>query len=88
LSLPARNRRTRPPDPKAGVIYDRLAEAQLALQRGEDGTGKPMSVSPGTLRKIAEARPSTLSDLDRVGDMGPAKIERFGPAFLDILRSA
>ena len=72
----------------AGVIYDRLAEAQLSLQRGEDGTGKPMSVSPGTLRKIAEARPSTLSDLDRVGDMGPAKIERFGPAFLDILRSA
>ena len=72
----------------SGVIYDRLAEAQLSLQRGEDGTGKPMSVSPGTLRKIAEARPSTLSDLDRVGDMGPAKIERFGPAFLDILRSA
>ena len=72
----------------AGVIYDRLAEAQLSLQRGEDGTGKPMSISPGTLRKIAEARPSTLSDLDRVGDMGPAKIERFGPAFLDILRSA
>ena len=72
----------------AGAIYDRLAEAQLSLQRGEDGTGKPMSVSTGTLRKIAEARPSTLSDLDRVGDMGPAKIERFGPAFLDILRSA
>ena len=73
---------------EAGMIYDRLAEAQLSLQRGEDGTGKPMSVSPGTLRKIAEARPSTLSDLDRVGDMGPAKIERFGPTFLDILRSA
>ena len=72
----------------AGAIYDRLAEAQLTLLRGEDGTGKPMSVSPGTLRKIAEARPSTLSDLDRVGDMGAARIERFGPAFLDILRSA
>jgi ATP-dependent DNA helicase RecQ len=72
----------------AGVIFDRLAEAQLSLQRGEDGTGKPMSVSPGTLRKIAEARPSTLSDLDRVGDMGPAKMERFGPTFLNILRSA
>jgi ATP-dependent DNA helicase RecQ len=72
----------------AGVLYDRLAEAQLSLQRGEDGTGKPMSLSPSVLRKIAEARPSTLSDLDRVGELGAAKIERFGPAFLDILRSA
>ncbi|MFN7222563.1 MAG: DNA helicase RecQ [Paracoccaceae bacterium] len=72
----------------SGAVYDRLAEVQLALVRGEDGTGKPLSLSPGVLRRIAEARPSTLSDLDRVGELGPAKIERFGPAFLDILRSA
>jgi ATP-dependent DNA helicase RecQ len=64
-----------------------LAEVQVTLLRGEDGTGKPLSLSPGILRKIAEARPSTLSDLDRVGALGPAKIERFGPAFLDILRA-
>ncbi len=72
----------------AGAVYDRLSEVQLTLARGEDGTGKPMSLSPGVLRKIAEARPSTLSELDRIGDLGPAKIERFGPAFLDVLRSA
>lgn len=70
----------------AGQIFDRLAETQLRLQRGEDGTGKPLSLSSGSLRKIAEARPSTLSDLDRVGDLGPQKIERFGPAFLEVLR--
>lgn len=72
----------------SGAVYDRLAEVQVSLMRGEDGTGKPLSLSPGTLRRIAEARPSTLSDLDRVGDLGPAKIERFGPAFLDVLRNA
>ncbi|TGD67547.1 DNA helicase RecQ [Tabrizicola sp. WMC-M-20] len=82
---PARQRLAGRP---SGPIYDRLAEVQLALLRGEDGTGKPLSLSPGTLRRIAEARPSTLSDLDRVGDLGPAKIERFGPAFLDVLRDA
>lgn len=70
----------------AGDIFDRLAEAQLALLRGEDGTGKPLSLSQNQLRKIAEARPSTLSELDRAGDLGPAKIERFGQAFLDVLR--
>jgi ATP-dependent DNA helicase RecQ len=72
----------------SGAVYDRLAETQLSLARGEDGTGKPLSLTPGTLRRIAEARPSTLSELDRVGDLGPAKIERFGTAFLDILRDA
>ena len=72
----------------AGQIYDRLAETQIQLQRGADGTGKPLSLSSGALRKIAEARPSTLDDLDRIGDLGPQKIERFGPAFLEVLRDA
>ncbi|MCU0900140.1 MAG: DNA helicase RecQ [Cypionkella sp.] len=72
----------------SGAVYDRLAEVQVQLMRGIDGTGKPLSLSPGTLRKIAEARPSTLSDLDRIGDLGPAKIERFGTAFLEVLRDA
>jgi ATP-dependent DNA helicase RecQ len=70
----------------AGQVFDRLADMQLRLTRGEDGTEKPMSVTMGALRKIAEARPSTLSELDRVADLGPAKIERFGQAFLEILR--
>ncbi|MFN4155971.1 MAG: DNA helicase RecQ [Paracoccaceae bacterium] len=82
---PARQRLAGRP---SGPIYDRLAEVQLLLLRGEDGTGKPLSLSPAILRRIAEARPSTLSDLDRVGDLGPAKIERFGTAFLDVLRDA
>ena len=72
----------------AGQIFDRLAETQIQLQRGADGTGKPLSLSSGALRKIAEARPSTLDDLDRIGDLGPQKIERFGPAFLEVLRDA
>ena len=72
----------------SGQVFDRLSEVQVHLQRGADGIGKPLSLSSGTLRKIAEARPSTLSDLDRIGDLGPAKIERFGAAFLEVLREA
>ena len=72
----------------AGQLFDRLSEVQVQLQRGADGIGKPLSLTSGALRKIAEARPSTLSDLDRVGDLGPQKIERFGEAFLDVLREA
>ncbi|MGQ0564011.1 MAG: DNA helicase RecQ [Gemmobacter sp.] len=69
----------------AGAVYDRLAQTQLRLLRGPDGIGKPLSLSPAQLRRIAEARPSTLSDLDRAGDLGPAKLDRFGDAFLAAL---
>ena len=70
----------------AGAIFDRLQAAQLRLVRGSDGTGKPMSCAPSELRRIAEARPTTLTDLARIGGLGEQKLERFGDAFLAILR--
>ena len=72
----------------AGPIFDRLAEVQLELARGPDGTGKPLSCTNSTLRQIAERRPGTLSDLADISGMGDQKIERFGDAFLDVLREA
>ncbi len=70
----------------AGGVFDRLAETQLRLACGEDGTGKLLSCTPAELRLIAEAQPLTLSDLDRLSSLGPQKLERFGPAFLAVLR--
>ena len=72
----------------AGQVFDRLADAQLALSRGEDGTGKYLSVTHSTLRLIAERRPASLSDLERIQGMGEQKVERFGQAFLNVLREA
>jgi ATP-dependent DNA helicase RecQ len=72
----------------AGPLFDRLAEAQVALMRGGDGTGKPLSCSTAELRRIAEARPSTLSELAQVSGLGAAKIDRFGEAFLQVLHEA
>ena len=59
-----------------------LAEVQVALSRGEDGTGKYLSCTPSTLRQIAERRPTSLEDLMAVQGMGAQKVERFGAAFL------
>ena len=70
----------------AGALHDRLAEAQLALVRGADGTGKYLTCTQTTLRQIAEARPSTLAELERIGGMGGAKTERFGAAFLRVVQ--
>jgi ATP-dependent DNA helicase RecQ len=56
------------------------------LARGADGTGKYLSCTHATLRQIAERRPSTLAEMAQIQGMGEAKIDRFGPAFLDILQ--
>ncbi len=68
-----------------GDLFDRLQAAQADLTRGADGTGKYLSCTHSTLRRIAEMRPKTLSDLERVGGMGEQKVTRFGHAFLDLL---
>ncbi len=70
----------------AGAIYDRLNDAQLQLARGADGIGKLLSCTQSTLRHIAERRPSTLSELADIQGMGDLKAERFGAAFLEVLR--
>lgn len=69
-----------------GAVFDRLAEVQLELSRGEDGTGKYLTCTHSTLRAIVERRPSTLGELAGIQGMGEQKIERFGAAFLAVLR--
>jgi ATP-dependent DNA helicase RecQ len=68
------------------ALFDRLAEVQLTLARGEDGTGKYLSCTHSTLRAIAERRPSTLGELEAITGMGEQKVERFGAAFLAVMR--
>ena len=60
----------------SGDLFDRLSEAQGRLSRGEDGTGKPLSVSTSLLRRIAEERPRDLSRY-----LDTARLDRFGAAF-------
>ncbi len=69
----------------AGSLFDRLQEAQLTLARGADGAGKPMSCPANILSRIAEARPGTLDDLARVAGFDGSKLDRFGPAFLELI---
>ena len=86
LAVPLHPQRMRLAGRDAGGLFDLLEAEQLRLARGDDGIGKLLSCTTASLRKIAEARPSTLSDLDRAGTLGAQKMERFGQAFLEILR--
>ncbi|MDG1117285.1 MAG: DNA helicase RecQ [Flavimaricola sp.] len=69
-----------------GVLYDRLMAVQAELARGDDGAGKPMTCSASVLAKVTQLKPRDLNDLIRI--MGERHAERFGPAFLDVLREA
>ena len=69
----------------AGPLFDRLEAAALRLVRGEDGTGKPMSLDRATLRRIAERRPRSLAALEAIPGVGPQKAERFGAALLAVI---
>lgn len=70
----------------AGAIYDQLLAVQTQLARGSDGTDKQLSCSASQLAKVAQLRPGDDAGLERL--LGDRKAERFGPAFLDVLRDA
>lgn len=70
---------------EAGDIFDKLAEKQLQLARGETGHEKYLSCSTSTLRSIAEHQPDSLENIEKFSGMGATKAERFGRAFLDVL---
>ncbi len=70
----------------AGSVFDRLLEVQAELARGTGGTDKPLSCSASLLAKVAQLRNPDDTALERL--LGDKRAERFGPAFLDVLREA
>lgn len=67
---------------EAGATYDALHELARSLERGEDGTQKLLTLSPSTLRAIAEAKPRTLATLSRIKGMDEVRMSRFGEAII------
>ena len=71
---------------KEGELYDLLLAVQSDLTRGSLGVDKPLSCSTSLLSKIAKLRPRSLDEMAKI--IGPKKTDRFGAAFLDVLKNA
>lgn len=72
---------------RAGAsLYDRLLEVQSELAHGSTGIDKPLSCSASILAKVATQRPKDMTSLVRI--LGDKRAERFGNAFLDVLKEA
>jgi len=69
----------------SGHVFDRLQESQVRLVRGEAGTEKPMSCSAQVLAQLAKRNPRDLGEIERI--LGERHCQRFGAAFLEILRN-
>ncbi len=70
----------------AGALFDRLLAVQNDLARGAEGTDKPMSCSASLLAKVAQLQAPDAASLARI--LGERRAERFGAAFLEVLREA
>jgi ATP-dependent DNA helicase RecQ len=57
-------------------------------RRLADAEGKPAYIifSDAVLREMAQKRPTSEAALLRVSGVGVAKLERYGKAFLEVLR--
>jgi ATP-dependent DNA helicase RecQ len=73
----------------AGVdpaLFDRLKAWRLEQAR-EQSVPPYVVFHDATLAAIAAARPSSLHELSAIGGIGAKKLERYGRALLDLLRS-
>jgi ATP-dependent DNA helicase RecQ len=68
----------------AGSTYDALMQVQTQLIRGACGTLKPLSCPAPMLAKLAQMRPENETGITLL--LGERRVERFLPAFLDVLR--
>ena len=83
-------KRTRRRDRKAADYpHDPLFEALRARRReiaAEAGLPPYVIFHDSSLREMAELKPTTLHALARVSGVGAAKLERYGEAFVEVIR--
>lgn len=102
LLLPPRAGRARPAAAKApaasraphavafpeasAAVFEALRAHRLRLAR-EQGVPPYVVASDRTLREMAALRPRTPAELMQVHGIGPAKVERYGRGFLEVIAS-
>jgi ATP-dependent DNA helicase RecQ len=67
-------------------LFERLRELRRMLA-AERGVPAYIVFNDATLREMAERRPATRGDLLDISGVGPAKLDTYGDAFLEVLRA-
>ncbi len=86
---PKRQRRSRKPggvNPVGDPLFEALRVRRTELAR-EAGLPPYVIFHDSTLREMAALKPQSLPALSRISGIGAAKLERYGPAFVEIIRA-
>jgi ATP-dependent DNA helicase RecQ len=81
-----RRSRSRSGDGPADPLFERLREARRALAAAS-GVPPYVVFHDSTLREIAAARPRSLAELSKLSGVGASKLDRYGEAMLEAVRS-
>ena len=73
-------------DPEAEALFQRLRQWRLETAKAQ-GVPPYVIFHDATLLAIAQARPRTRHALDGLPGVGAAKLERYGEAILEVIRS-
>ena len=85
---PTRTGRPKPGDPVADLDTEAAARFdRLKTLRTELAAGKPAYVvfDNKTLAAIARTAPTTRQELSRISGVGPAKLDKYGDAFIELI---
>lgn len=74
-----------PLDPAAALRYERLKTVRLELARANKQVAFWVA-HDSVLRELARSAPQTLDALGRIRGIGEYKLEKFGAAFLEVLK--
>jgi len=98
LLLPGDEVRLRAKAPRTSLPDEELDEGQRALFESlrahrleiaqQEGVPAYVVASDRTLRDLARLQPGSLNELLDAHGIGPAKAERYGAGFLDVIRAA
>jgi ATP-dependent DNA helicase RecQ len=85
---PKRGRKPRRGDanPDGDPLFDALRACRRDLAK-QAGVPPYVIFHDSTLREVAELRPESLSALGRISGVGAAKLDRYGAAFVEVVRN-
>jgi ATP-dependent DNA helicase RecQ len=83
--LPADPSGAAPPTPEQRAVYTRLRALRTELAK-EASLPAYCVFADKTLVELAKRHPTTASQMRQVPGIGPAKMEKYGEAFLEVLR--
>ncbi|HEX8444634.1 MAG TPA: DNA helicase RecQ [Allosphingosinicella sp.] len=78
-------RRDRDANPDGDPLFDALRACRRDLAK-QAGVPPYVVFHDSTLREMAELKPQSMTALGRVSGVGAAKLERYGQAFVDVVR--